>query len=87
MCRITVGSKGRRWGQSVSTICFGLYNIRNGRNVGLKSVLRGIYQANMNHGDFQKTKVAEGVYTRGSLGYQVVVTTAPIPHHSGIVVF
>ena len=41
----------------------------------------------MNHGDFQKTNVAEEVYTRDSVGYQVVVNTSPSPHHSGIVVF
>ena len=55
-------------------IRFGTYNIRNGRNEGLDSALRGVSQANMDLGIFQETKLIYGVYTRGSSGYIVVAT-------------
>ena len=55
--------KGARWscmcrstGQPISgtvPIRFGTYNIRNGRNGGLESALRGMSQANIDLGIFQ----------------------------------
>ena len=68
-------------------IRFGTYNIRNGRNGGLKSALRGMSQASMDLGIFQKTKVTDGIYTRGSDGYSVVAMDAPSRHRGGVVVF
>ena len=71
-------------------IRFGTYNIRNGGNWcngGLESALLGMSQANMDLGIFQETKVTDGVYTRGSDGYIVVVTYAPSRHRSGVAVF
>ena len=68
-------------------IRFGTYNIRNGRNGVLESVLRGVYQANMDLGIFQETKVADGIYTCGSARYGVVATNAPSRHRSGVAVF
>ena len=58
-------------------IGFGTYNIRNGRNGVLESALRGLSQANMDLGISQETKVADGIYTRGSAVYSVVATDAP----------
>ena len=72
MCRIT-GSPTR----AKVPIRFGTYNIRNGRNGGLESALRGMSQANMYLCIFQETKVTYGIYTRGSAGYSVVATDAP----------
>ena len=46
-------------------IRFGTYKICNGRNVGLESELRGMYQVNMDLGIFQETKVTDGIYNRG----------------------
>ena len=69
------------------TIRFGTYNIRNGRNGGLESALRGMYQANMDLGIFQEKMVTDNIYTRGSSGYSVVVTDAPSQHHGGVAVF
>ena len=40
--------------------------------------MRGVYQANMDLGILQDTKVTYGIYTRGSAEYIVVVTDAPI---------
>ena len=57
-------------------IKFGTYNIRNGRNGGLESALRGMSQANMDLGIFQETKCTEGIYTRESAVYRVVATDA-----------
>ena len=45
-------------------IKFGTYNIRNGRNGGLESALRGMAQANIDLGVFQENKCTDGVYTR-----------------------
>ena len=58
-------------------IRFGTYNIRNGRNEGLESALRGVSQANMDLGIFQETKLIDGIYTRGSAMYSIVATDAP----------
>ena len=68
-------------------IRFGIYNIRNGRNRGLESVLRGMSQANMDVGVFQETKVTDGIFTCGSAGYRVVATDAPSRHRRGVAVF
>ena len=65
-------------------IRFGTYNIRNGRNRGSESSLGGMSQANMDLGIFQETKVTDGIYTRGSDGYSVVATDAPIRHRGGL---
>ena len=61
-------------------IGFGTYNIRNGRNGGLEAALQGISQANMDLGIIQKTKLTDGIFTRGSAGYSVAVTDAPSQH-------
>ena len=58
-------------------IRFGTYNIRNRRNGGLESVLRGMYQANMDLGISQETKVTDVIDTRRLDGYSVVKTDAP----------
>ena len=58
-------------------IRFGTNNIRNVRNGGLESALRGMSQANMDLGIFQETKVTDGIYTRESAWYIVVATDAP----------
>ena len=68
-------------------IRFGTYNIRNGRNGGLESALRGVSQANMDLGIFQETKVTDVIYTLRSAGYSVVATDAPSRHRSGVAVF
>ena len=68
-------------------IRFGTYNICNGRNRGLESALRGMSQANMDLGIFHKTKVTEGIYTRGLAGYSVVATDMPRRHRGGVAVF
>ena len=78
--------KGNRWWGELKSnggsmkeempIRFGTYNIRNGRNGGLESALRGMSQANMELGIFQETKCTDGIYTRDSAGYRVVATDA-----------
>ena len=68
-------------------IRFGTYNIRNGRNGGLESALRGMYQAKTDLGIFQETKCTDGIYTRESAGYRVVATDAPSRHSSGVTLF
>ena len=59
---------------------FGTYNIRNGRNRGLKLALWGMAQANMDLDIFQETKCKDGIYTRESAGYSVITTDAPNRH-------
>ena len=68
-------------------IRFGTYNIRNGRNGGLESALRGMAQANMDLGIFQETKCTDGIYTSKLAGYSVVATDAPIRHRGVVAVF
>ena len=44
------------WGfrkEAVRLICFGTYNIRNGRNEGLESTLQGMSQVNVDLGVFK----------------------------------
>ena len=41
----------------------------------------------MDLGIFQKTKLTNGDYTRGSVGYSVVATYAPSQHRGGVAVF
>ena len=68
-------------------IRFGTYNIRNGRNGGLDSALRGMSQANMDLGIFQETKCTDKIYTRESAGYRVVATDASSRHRGGVALF
>ena len=86
----------RWWGTQRSTwsptregvpIRFGTYNIRNRRNGGLESALRGMDQANMDLGIFQGGKCTDKIYTRESAGYSVVATDAPSQHRGGVAVF
>ena len=69
------------------TIRFGTYNIRNGRNSGLESILQGMFQANMDLGIFQETKVMDGIYIRGSDWYSVVAIDALSRHRGGVAIF
>ena len=82
VCRINGYST---WGRV--PIWFGTYNIRNGRNGGLDLALRGVSQANLDLVIFYDTKLAGGVYTRGSAGYSVVTTDALKQHRGRVVVF
>ena len=70
--------RGRGKGQGVSrTTClirFGAYNIWSGRNRGQESALRGIFQANMDLGVLQETKLTKRIYMRESSGYKMVAT-------------
>ena len=68
-------------------IRFCTYNIRNGRNRGLESELRGMSQANMDLCILQETKLTYGVYTRGSYGHIVIATDAPSRHCGRVAVF
>ena len=68
-------------------IRFRTYNIWNRRNGGPESDLRGMYQANMDLGISQETKVTDGIYTLGSSGYSVVAMDAPIRNCGGVAVF
>ena len=68
-------------------IKFGTYNIRNRRNGGLESALRGMAQANINLGVFQETKCTDGIDTRASAGYRIVATDALSRHRGGVALF
>ena len=68
-------------------IRFGTYNIRNKCNGGLESALRGMSQVKIDLGIFQETKVTDGIYTRGLVGYSVVAIDATSRHRGGVSVF
>ena len=38
-------------------------------------------------GILQETKLTDEIYTRGSAGYSVVATDAPIQHHGDVAIF
>ena len=44
-------------------------------------------QANMDLGILQETKLTDGVYTRGSSGYNVIAMDAPSRHRGGVALF
>ena len=68
-------------------IRFGTYNIRNGRDGGLKAALHGMSQANMDLGIFQETKLTDEIYTCGLAGYSVVATDTPSQHCGRVAIF
>ena len=49
--------------------------------------MQGMVKSNVDMGVFQETKLTDGIYTRGSSGYKVVATSAPIQHHGGVALF
>ena len=65
-------------------IRFGPYSIRNGRKGRLEMALPGMFQANMDLGILQETKLRDRIYTRGSAGYNVIATDAPSRHRGGV---
>ena len=68
-------------------IRFGTYNICNARNGGLDSAPQGMYQANMDLGIFQETRVMDGIYTCSSAGYSAVATDVHSRHRDKVAVF
>ena len=70
-----------------TSIRFGSYNIRNGRNGGFELVLQGMYLANLDLGIFQETKIMDRVYTRRSADYSVVTTDVLSQHRGGVALF
>ena len=81
---------GGGWGirqEAVHLIHFGTYNIKNGRNEGLESALRGVSQSNIGLRVFQETKVTEGIYMWEYSRYMVVESEAPSTHSRGIAMF
>ena len=89
MCWRTCVSTGGGWGKRQGVVCpirFGMYNIRNGWNRELESALRGMYQANMDLGVFQETKLTKIIYTHKSSGYRVLATEVPSVHSGGVAV-
>ena len=55
---------GRAGGSGEKGICFGMYNSFNGINGVIKSLLRGIYQADCEPRFFQETMVTDKIYMR-----------------------
>ena len=51
-------------------------NIWNVWNDVLESTLRGMCQANMDVGVFQKTKLTDGIFTRGLADNRIIATLA-----------
>ena len=43
-------------------------------------------QANVKLGVFEETKVVDGIHTRESAGYRVIVANTPIQHQAGVAV-
>lgn len=60
------------------------YNIKNGRNGRVESVLRALDQMNLDLALITETKLTDDKYTKLSSGYLVFATTAASPHQGGI---
>ena len=90
-CSIRVATWGTtERGRSVKqeeVIYFGLYNIGNGRIVGLESALHRISQAKIDLGILQEINIIYDVYTRLSAGFCVEATNAPRRHYGSIALF
>ena len=67
-------------------IRLGSYNIRNGRNLGLELVLRGMSQANLDLEVLQETNITDGVYVHGSDGYSIIAMDVPSRHRNRVAV-
>ena len=65
-------------------IRFRKYNIRNRRNEGLESALRGITQDILDQEVFQNTKVAHKVHISDLVGYCVLAPNTPSRYPGGI---
>ena len=63
-----------------AAITFATYNVQSGRAGRLISVLRAMQQMNLDLVLLTETKLTDRVYTRQSLGYQVVATEASSAH-------
>ena len=85
----TGGGRGKGQGVERPTfpIRFGTYSIRNGRNGGLKSGLRGMSQANMDLSVFQENKLKNHIYTCESSGYNMVAMEELREHSGGVAIF
>ena len=64
-----------------------MFNICNGQNGGLESSLHGMAQGQVDCVVLQEKKLAKGVYTRESIGFQVMLKELPIDRRGGIAVF
>ena len=64
-------------------IRLGGYNIRNGRNGGIKSAMHAMAQANMDLGVLFEKNITGSVYTCHSLYYNVLASEDPRKHQGG----
>ena len=81
------GDQSKRGYKTGTLMQFGLYNIYNSRNEGLKLVLMEMAQANRYLGILQETKLTDGVYNRKFAADSVITMDAPRPYRSGVLVF
>jgi hypothetical protein len=68
-------------------VAIALFNIRSGRNGGLEAALRAMDQLGVDIGFLVETKLTGGIYTRHSLGYDVLASTAMSSSSGGIALF
>ena len=65
-------------------ICFGSYNIRNGRNGGIELALLAMAQENMDLGVLYEMKIIGRFYTCFLSDYNMLVLETPSNHQRGI---
>ena len=83
--RTREGQGVRRWTEKM--VRFGTFNIRNGRNGGLESALRGLAQGRVDCGILQETKITNRFYTRESSGFWVMAMAALSAYCGGVAIF
>ena len=90
MCVPIEGHTREGWGVRRGTekmVRFSMFRIRNVRNGGLESALRGMDQGRVDFGVLQETKITNRVYMQETSGFRVMVTEVPSDHCIGIIIF
>jgi hypothetical protein len=72
----TIEREKRREENERRRIRIATYNIHNGRQGNLESALRALQFMNVDLSILQETKISDYKYTRGSFGYEVLVSKA-----------
>ena len=63
------------------------WNIRNGRNGGLESVVRALGLLGVDFAFLQETKLTDGIYSRNTGRYSVIATRACSRSQGGVSLF
>jgi hypothetical protein len=69
------------------SVALASFNIQSGRNGGIEAALRAMEQMGIDIGFLLETKLMGRIYTRHSLGYDVLASNATLSSSGGIALF